>query len=44
MMVIPVGGTGIQRMMRITKQENGAIREEVFDHFSFVPMLEGKKG
>lgn len=44
MMVIPVGGSGVQRMMRITRQENGAIREEVFDHFSFVPMLEGKKG
>ena len=43
MMVIPVGQGEIQRMMRITKLENGAIREEVFDNFSFVPMLEGKK-
>lgn len=43
MMIIPVGGTEVQRMMRITKLPNGAIREEVFDHFSFVPMLEGKK-
>lgn len=43
MMVIPVGGGEVQRMMRITKMENGAIREEVFDNFSFVPMLEGKK-
>ena len=43
MMVIPVGDGEVQRMMRITKQENGAIKEEVFDNFSFVPMLEGKK-
>jgi protein-L-isoaspartate(D-aspartate) O-methyltransferase len=43
MMVIPVGGSDIQQMKRITKQENGAIKEEVFDHFSFVPMVEGKK-
>ena len=42
MMVIPVGGSDIQRMMRITKLPNGAIKEEVFDNFSFVPMLEGK--
>jgi protein-L-isoaspartate(D-aspartate) O-methyltransferase len=43
MMVVPVGEGEIQRMMRITKQINGAIKEEVFDNFSFVPMLEGKK-
>lgn len=43
MMVIPVGAGDLQRMMRITKLENGAIKEEVFDHFSFVPMIEGKK-
>ena len=29
-------------MMRITKLEGGALKEEVFDNFSFVPMLEGK--
>ncbi|MGB8190646.1 MAG: protein-L-isoaspartate(D-aspartate) O-methyltransferase [Chitinophagaceae bacterium] len=44
MMVIPVGGGEIQRMMRITKLANGAVKEEVFDNFSFVPMLEGKTG
>ncbi len=44
MMVIPVGAGDLQRMMRITKLESGAIKEEVFDHFSFVPMIEGKKG
>ena len=43
MMVVPVGEGEVQRMMRITKQPNGAIKEEVFDNFSFVPMLEGKK-
>jgi protein-L-isoaspartate(D-aspartate) O-methyltransferase len=43
MMVAPVGEGEIQRMMRITKLPNGSIREEVFDNFSFVPMLEGKK-
>lgn len=42
MMVIPVGAGDVQRMMRITKLPNGAVREEVFDNFSFVPMLEGK--
>lgn len=43
MMVIPVGSGEVQQMMRITKQENGSIKQEVFDHFSFVPMIEGKK-
>jgi protein-L-isoaspartate(D-aspartate) O-methyltransferase len=43
MMVIPLGAGDLQQMMRITKLANGAIKEEVFDHFSFVPMLEGKK-
>jgi protein-L-isoaspartate(D-aspartate) O-methyltransferase len=43
MMVIPLGTGDLQQMMRITKLENGALKEEVFDHFSFVPMLGGKK-
>jgi protein-L-isoaspartate(D-aspartate) O-methyltransferase len=42
-MVIPVGSGDVQQMMRITKMENGTIKEEVFDRFSFVPMIEGKK-
>lgn len=42
MMVVPVGAGEVQRMMRITKLKNDAIKEEVFDNFSFVPMLEGK--
>jgi len=44
MMVIPLGSGGVQQMMRITKLPNGALKEEVFDSFSFVPMVEGKKG
>src|SRR5438105_2944606 len=43
MMVLPVGSGEVQRMMRVTKLQNNALKEEVFDHFSFVPMLEGKK-
>jgi protein-L-isoaspartate(D-aspartate) O-methyltransferase len=43
MMVIPLGIGDVQQMMRITKQENDALKEEVFDRFSFVPMVEGKK-
>lgn len=43
MMVIPLGAGNVQQMMRITKLENGALKEEVFDNFSFVPMIEGKK-
>jgi len=43
MMVLPIGAGEVQRMMRITKLEGAAMKEEVFDHFSFVPMLEGKK-
>jgi len=43
MMVIPLGSGEVQQMMRITRLENGALKEEVFDRFSFVPMLEGKK-
>jgi protein-L-isoaspartate(D-aspartate) O-methyltransferase len=43
-MVIPLGSGQVQRMVRITKFESGALKEEVFDNFSFVPMVEGKKG
>jgi protein-L-isoaspartate(D-aspartate) O-methyltransferase len=44
MMVIPLGSGEVQQMMRITKLEHGALKEEVFDNFSFVPMIGGKKG
>lgn len=43
MMVIPLGAGDMQQMMRITKLENGSLKEEVFDYFSFVPMLWGKE-
>jgi protein-L-isoaspartate(D-aspartate) O-methyltransferase len=43
MMVIPLGSGDVQQMKRLTKLEGGAIKEEVFDNFSFVPMVEGKK-
>ena len=42
-MVLPLGAGEIQQMMRITRMENDSIKEEVFDRFSFVPMVEGKK-
>jgi protein-L-isoaspartate(D-aspartate) O-methyltransferase len=49
MMVIPLGSGDVQQMMRITRLsarpggESSALKEEVFDHFSFVPMVGGKK-
>jgi protein-L-isoaspartate(D-aspartate) O-methyltransferase len=42
-MVLPLGAGEVQQMKRVTKLERGAIKEEVFDNFSFVPMMEGKK-
>lgn len=42
MMVIPFGGGDVQVMKRLIKQADGSVREEVFDQFSFVPMLQGK--
>jgi len=41
-MVIPVGEGHVQRMLRLTKMEDGSIGEEIFDNFSFVPMIGGK--
>lgn len=43
MMVLPLGAGEVQQMMRLTKEENGALKEEVFDRFSFVKMVEGKR-
>jgi protein-L-isoaspartate(D-aspartate) O-methyltransferase len=45
-MVIPVDDAEgkSQRMLRLTKNENGSYAEESFDAFSFVPMLTGKNG
>ena len=41
-MVVPQGSGDIQTMKRLRKLQDGEIREEVFDRFSFVPMLQGK--
>ena len=41
-MVIPVGEGKVQRMLRLTKQADGNYTEELYDSFSFVPMIEGK--
>ncbi len=43
-MVIPVDEGVHQRMIRITKMQDGSFNEESFDYFSFVPMLQGKSG
>lgn len=42
-MVIPVGEGNVQRMLRLTKSGVDAVTEEIFDNFSFVPMVEGKR-
>ncbi|TBR19748.1 MAG: protein-L-isoaspartate(D-aspartate) O-methyltransferase [Chitinophagaceae bacterium] len=42
-MVLPLGSGDVQQMMRITRLEMDSFKEELFDHFSFVPMLGGKK-
>jgi len=34
---------GIQKMMRLTKLEDGNTTEESFANFSFVPMAKGKE-
>jgi len=43
-MVIPVDedNKGVQKMLRITKENGGNLKEETFDYFHFVPMLGGK--
>lgn len=43
-MVIPIGGQEGQRMFRITKTEDHSFDQEVYDHFSFVPMVGGRNG
>ncbi len=42
-MVIPVDEGDSQRMKRLTKHEGDSYTEELFDSFSFVPMLGGKQ-
>lgn len=41
-MVIPLDEDGLQKMTRLTKNEDGSFGEETFSEFSFVPMLKGK--
>ena len=43
MMVIPVGSGDVQVMKRLIKHKDGSVTEEIYDRFSFVPMLGGKK-
>lgn len=40
-MVIPFGGNDVQKMMRITKNEDGTIQKENFGNYRFVPFLKG---
>ncbi len=41
-MVIPVNEGDEQQMLRLTKNADGTYDQEVFENFSFVPMLMGK--
>jgi len=41
-MVLPLSEGVFQRMVRITKNDDGSYEEESFENFSFVPMLKGK--
>lgn len=41
-MVLPLDDEGKQKMIRITKNEDGSLDEETFSNFSFVPMLKGR--
>jgi protein-L-isoaspartate(D-aspartate) O-methyltransferase len=41
-MVIPEGSGDVQVMKRLIKNEDGSYDTQVFDRFSFVPMLGGK--
>lgn len=43
-MIIPVDEGSLQRMLRLTKNADGTYEEEVFQNFSFVPMLSGRNG
>ena len=43
MMVLPLGASSTQIMLRLSKLNNGEIIEQEFGRFSFVPMLRGSK-
>lgn len=40
-MVIPLGEGNVQKMIKITKKEDGTLHKENFGNFSFVPFLKG---
>ncbi len=42
-MVVPVGDSNLQRMVKVTKKSDSKISKEYFDYFSFVPLV-GKFG
>jgi protein-L-isoaspartate(D-aspartate) O-methyltransferase len=42
-MVVPVGDSNLQRMVKATKKSESKISKEYFDYFSFVPLV-GKFG
>jgi protein-L-isoaspartate(D-aspartate) O-methyltransferase len=41
-LVLPLDYGGLQKMVRVTKNEDGFLEEESFHNFSFVPMLKGR--
>jgi protein-L-isoaspartate(D-aspartate) O-methyltransferase len=41
-MVLPLDDEDKQKMMRMTKNQDGSYAEETFSNFSFVPMLKGR--
>ena len=41
-MVIPVGGSNVQKMLLINKISKNNIEQKVLDDFSFVPLLRKK--
>jgi protein-L-isoaspartate(D-aspartate) O-methyltransferase len=42
LMVIPLGDeSGVQKMLRITKNEDGSLTRENFGNYRFVPFLKG---
>ncbi len=41
-MVVPLTSGDLQRMVRISKKDDGSLGEEAFHNFSFVPMLKGR--
>ena len=42
MLVIPLGGGDVQKMLRIIKHDDGSLEEQEFGDFRFVPLLKEK--